>query len=93
MPNVFTIYPEHFWIPEISETVMGSFTKFFGTVRQKISTENCDMPPLMQIFFDTKNFLENRRVPLQSFSFRSCETKNFDKTVMPRPPPMHENFR
>ena len=39
--------------------------------------------PLLSIifFFDTKNFLENRRVPLQSFSFRSCETKNFDKTV------------
>ena len=29
--------------------------------------------------------MENRRVPLQRFSFRSCETKNFDKTVMPPP--------
>ena len=30
-------------------------------------------------------FPENRRVPLQSFSFRSCETKIFDKTVIPPP--------
>ena len=31
--------------------------------------------------FDTRKFPENRRVPLQSFSFRSCETKSSDKTV------------
>ena len=33
LPNVFTIYPEHFLISEISEALKGSFTKFFGTVR------------------------------------------------------------
>ena len=48
-------------------------------------------PLLSIIFFDTRKFPENRRGPLQSFSFRSCETKSSDKTVMP--PPMHENFR
>ena len=112
-----------FLIPEISETLMGSFTKFFGSVRQKyldgklwyyllcikfFDTPNflkhwrdaheifrhCETKnfrrknvicPLLSInFFDTKSFLENKRVPLQSSSFRSCETKNFDKTVMPR---------
>ena len=36
VPNIFTIYPQHFLIPEISETLKGSFTKFFGTERQKI---------------------------------------------------------
>ena len=36
VPNVLTIYPQHFLIPEISETLKGSFTKFFGTMRQKI---------------------------------------------------------
>ena len=35
-PNIFTFYPQHFLIPEISETLKGSFTKIFGTVRQKI---------------------------------------------------------
>ena len=36
LPKVFTIYPLHFSIPEISETLRGSPTKFFGTVRPKI---------------------------------------------------------
>ena len=36
VPNIFTIYPQHFLIPEISETLKGYFTKFFGTVKQKI---------------------------------------------------------
>ena len=36
VPNIFTIYPQHFLIPEISETLKGSFMKFFGTVRPKI---------------------------------------------------------
>ena len=30
------IYPSHFSIPEISETLRGSPTKIIGTVRQKI---------------------------------------------------------
>ena len=35
VPNSFTIYPQHFLIPEISETLKGSPTKIFDTVRQK----------------------------------------------------------
>ena len=42
VPNILTIYPQHFLIPEISETLKGSFTKFFGTetknFRRKIDT-------------------------------------------------------
>ena len=49
----------------------------------KILTENRDMPPLIHKFFETRKLPENRRVPLQNF--RSCETKSFDKTVMPLP--------
>ena len=48
-----------------------------------ISTENRDMPLLSMNFFDTKIFLENWRLPLRCFSFRSCETKKIDKTVIP----------
>ena len=34
VPNFLTIFPQHFLMPEVSETVLGSFTKFFGTVKQ-----------------------------------------------------------
>ena len=37
-------------IPEKSEIRKGSPTKFFGTVRQKNSTENLDPPPHIQTF-------------------------------------------
>ena len=41
--------------------------------------------PLLAInFFRYQNFLENRRVPLQKFSFWYCGTKNMDKIVMPQ---------
>ena len=39
--------------------------------------------PAYPFFFDTRSFSENRRFPLRRLSFRSCETKSFDKTVMP----------
>ena len=60
--------------------------KFSALWDMKISTENRDRPHFIhKFFFDTKKFPESRRVPLQSFSFRSCETKSSDKTVMPPP--------
>ena len=36
VPDIFTIYLEHFLMPEFSETLKGSFTMFFGTVGQEI---------------------------------------------------------
>ena len=61
-----------------------SLRKFSALRDLKISTENRDTRPLIhKFFFDTRKLPENRRVPLQSFPFRSCETKNFDKTKMP----------
>ena len=59
VPNIFTIYPQHFLIPEISETLKGSFTKFFGTVRQKIFDGKLRYPLLCIKFFDTPNFLKH----------------------------------
>ena len=60
--------------------------KFSAPWDIKISTENRDMLTLIhKFFFDTRKFPENRRVPSQSFPFRSCETKSSDKTVMPPP--------
>ena len=52
VPSIFTIYPQHFLIPEISETLKGSFTKFFGLVRPKIFDEKRDSP----LFFIHKTF-------------------------------------
>ena len=51
---------------------MGSPTKIFGTVRQKVLTENRDIspPPLILIFFRDQNFSEAqiRKVSLRKFS-------------------------
>ena len=107
-------------MPETSETLMGSFTKFFGSMKQTFfdgklwysllcikffdtakflkhwsdaheTFGHCDtnnfrrknmIPLLCRKFFVTIFFLENRRGPSQNFSFRSCETKIFDRTVM-----------
>ena len=79
---------KNFRYPKFPDAPKCSPTNFFGTVRQKILTENRDMPPLIhKHLFDTKKFLlENRRIPLQSFSFRSCETKNFDGKSWYPPP-------
>ena len=63
--------------------------KFSALWDIKISTENGDKPPLFHKFFSIP---ENRRVPLQSFSFRSCETKNFDGKSWYSPPSSYPNF-
>ena len=75
-----------FRYPKFWDTLKGCLRNFSALWDKKISTENRDMPPLIHnFFFDTRNFPENRRVHLQSFSFRSCETKSSDKAVMPPP--------
>ena len=69
-------------MPEISETLKGSFTKFFGTVRQKIFDGNLWYPQLCIKFFDTPNFLKHWRDAHEIF--RHYETKNFRrKNVIP----------
>ena len=52
------------------------FWKILALWDTQILIENRDMPPLIHIFFSIPGFfLKNRSFPLQSFSFRSCETK------------------
>ena len=75
VPNIFTIYPQHFLMPEISETLKGSFTKLFGTVRQKIFDGKTWYPLVSIKFFDTPNFLRHWRDAHEIF--RHCETQNF----------------
>ena len=77
-------------MPVINETLNGSFTKFFGTVRQKIFDGKLWYPLLCIKFFDTPNFLKHWRDDHDIF--RHCETKNFRrKNVIP--PSMHKIFR
>ena len=86
VPNVFAIYPQHFLIPEISETLKGSLTEFFGTVRQKIFDGKLWYPYYALKNFDTPNFLKHWRDAHEIF--RHCETK-----IPPPPPLMHKIFR
>ena len=84
----FTIYPSQFLIPEISETLKGSYTKFFGTVRQKIFDGKLWYPLLCIKFFDTPNFVKHWRDAHEIF--RHCETKIFRRknVITPSPPPL-----
>ena len=59
VPNVFTIYPRLFSIPEISELLKGSFRKFFGTVRPKTFDGKTLYPLLCINFFGTPDCLKH----------------------------------
>ena len=69
---------------------MGSPTKFFGTVRQKVLTENRDIsPPLILIFFRDQNFSEAqiRKVSLRNFSAlwdNMFDTKSWHNSLKPK---------
>ena len=57
-----------------------TFWKFLALWDTQILIENRDMPPLINKFFSIKGFFQkNRRIPSQSFPFRSCETKKSTK--------------
>ena len=73
VPNIYTIYPQHFSIPESSETLRGSPTKIFATVRQKIFDSKSwysRTPRLIHKLFRYRKFSEtqHRRIPLRNFS-------------------------
>ena len=71
---------------------MGSPTKFFGTVRQKVLTENRDIPPpppLILIFFRDQKFSEAqiRKVSLRNFSAlwdKMFDTKPWQNSLKPK---------
>ena len=70
---------------------MGSPTKFFGTVRQKVLTENRDIspPPLILIFFRDQKFSEAqiRKVSLRNFSAlwdKIFDTKSWHNSLKPK---------
>ena len=63
---------EIFHYQNFFETQKGSPTNFFGTVRQKNSTQSSDIPFLCIKFFETPNFLKHWRVSHEIFWH--CET-------------------
>ena len=71
-----SLIPNIFRYPKLFETQKGSFTKWFGTVRQNnFDGKSRKPPPLLSLtIFDTRNFLKHRRVPLRNDSV--------DKTIL-----------
>ena len=81
---------KNFWCPKLFETLKGSPTYFFPTVRNKISTKNLDTPLLFIKFVDAQNFLKYSKVGLRNFSLlwnKNCSTENRFITNL-----MHKNF-
>ena len=65
---------------------MGSPTKFFGTVRQKIFDRNSWYPPLMHKIFRYPKLVKHWRVPLPNFSAlwdKNFATENRDTPSLP----------
>ena len=75
-------------MPEISETVKGSFTMFFGTVRLKNFRRKILIlpPPSYSNFFGTRNQCNSKGFPYGKF--RHCETENFRRKLLILPPPL-----
>ena len=75
VPIFCTTYPQHFLMPEISETLMGSFTKFFGTVTQTFFDGKLWYHLLCITFFDTPIFSKHW---IDAYEiFWQSETKKF----------------
>ena len=83
-------------MPEISETLKGSFTMFFGTVRQKIfDGKSWYPPPLIHKVFRYRKFLKHSREGFPCEIFRHCETKKFsteNRATPSLPPPPYSNI-
>ena len=68
-------------MPEISETLKGSFTKFFGTVRQKKFRRKLVIPPIMHKIFRYPKFSETLKGCPRNFSAlwdKKFSTENCD---------------
>ena len=77
VPNFFTIYPQHFLKPENSETLLGSFTKFFGTVKQTFFDGNLWYHLLCINIFDIPIFWKHWTDAHEIF-FSTVRPKKFD---------------
>ena len=86
-----------FFDTQISETLKGSPTKFFGNVRQKNFAESNDIPSLPHLsinFFATLNFLKHSTERFLYEMIQYSEAKQFRrKIVIPAPSLILNIFR
>ena len=86
----FKTYPWKFSRPDFSEKLKDSYTKSFGTVRQKIFWRENIKPLSSSIkFFETKNFPKNSATPFGKISAlwdKKLSTENRDT------PPLIQKF-
>ena len=80
----FLSFPWKFWNTE------GSPTKTFGTLRLKTFDGKSWYSPIKHNSFDTRNFLKNRKVPLQIFS--ALWEKKFPSQKRDNPPLFYNFF-
>ena len=91
--GITSIMHKIFWYPKIFWNIEGMPTKFFGTVRQKISTETCDTPPPPLLCI---KFFQNLKI---SETLKGCPWKFsalWDKKIRRKlviHPIMHKIFR
>ena len=91
LPNTFTFYPQHFLMPESSETLMGSFTRFFGTVTQTFFDGKLWYHLICTKFFRNSDFFEALKWCPRIFSAPSDQ--NFSTEKRDTPLFIHKTFR
>ena len=83
-------------MPEISETLKGSFTMFYGTETKNFRRKNV-IPPNMNKIFRYSHFSETLKGGPQDFSAlwdQKFSTENLDTPFFLLPPPViHKFFR
>ena len=83
-PPLMLLTHEIFRYQNFSETRKVSPTNFFGTVRQKFSTENRDTPLIHEIFRYQKFLVKQKGSPTKFFI--TVRQKNFDGKSWDPPP-------
>ena len=85
LPKFLNICSLLFSIPEISEKLRGSPTKFFGAVREKIFDGKSWYPPFIHKLFGYRKISETQKGSPTKF-FRHCETKKIWQIIVILPP-------
>ena len=86
------LLPNNFRYQMFFETQRGSAARFYGTVGQKVSTENLDTPPRVQTFSLPQFNATVNDSPTEMFGIvrQKISTENLD--TLP-PPLIHKLFR
>ena len=91
VPNIFTIYPQPFLMPESNETLMGSLWKFFGIVTQTFFDGKLWYHLICTKIFRHSDFFEALKWCPRNFSAPSDQ--NFSTEKRDTPLLIHKTFR